>query len=67
LRIIGLSSFVENFVKRFIEELEIVNELTMLVSQLLKWRKECRPQFNPKVARQRQKGDHIEITFGHLV
>jgi len=67
LRVIKLNSLVEKFVKRPIEEPEIVNELKMLVSQLLKWRKECRPQPNLEFARQRQKGDHIKTTFGHLV
>jgi hypothetical protein len=47
----GLNSFVENFVKKHIEELEIVNEPKMLVSQLCKWREECKPQPNPKLAR----------------
>lgn len=67
LGVVGLSSFVEKFVKKHIEKPKIVYEPKVLVSSLRKWREECRPQPNPELTKQRQKDDHIETKFDHLV
>jgi hypothetical protein len=52
LRIVRLNSHVENFIKKPIEELGIINEPNVLISQLRRQQEKSRVQPDPEPTKQ---------------